>query len=77
MGLNLLNWRDWSLLHVKLGEVVHGELILLEQLIFASDPDVASLRIWEDHQTSLVNFAIHREYKILRKAFLDITHYLS
>ena len=77
MGLNLLNWRDWRFLHVKLGKVVHGELVLLEQLIFASDPDVTSLRIGEDHQTSLINFTIDRENEILRKAFLDVSRYLS
>lgn len=77
VGLNFLNWRDWCLFHIKLREVVHGELVLLEQLIFASDPDVTSLRIREDHQTSLVNFTIDRENKILRKAFLDVSRYLS
>lgn len=77
VGLNLLNWRDCCFLQVNLGEVIYGELVLLEQLIFASDPDVARLRIREDHQTSLVNFTIDRENKILWKAFLDISRYLS
>ena len=77
MGLDFLNWRDWRLLYVKLGEVVHWELVLLEQLIFTSHPDVTSLRVREDHQASLVNFSIDWENKILRKAFLDISSNLS
>lgn len=77
MGLDFFNWRDWRLFHVKLGEVVHWELVLLEQLIFTSHPDVTSLRVREDHQASLVNFSIDWENKILRKAFLDISSNLS